>query len=155
VAVKRYCAHPGCGRKISRKDSYCEEHDTKPYRTRAERLEREPWARLYSTDQWKKAKITARVRDGQRCIAEVEGHRCGRADRVSVHHEIPVRVLWGQARGFDHFVRLATDPSRLRTLCFKHHAEAEAKIREQEKRGLSQIQDRLAPATRSALGLDG
>src|SRR5262245_45918550 len=108
MAIKRYCAHPGCGTKISRHASYCEVHDTRTYRTRAERLETEPWARLYSHRDWKKAKAVVRVRDGQRCTAMVDGHRCGRADRVSVHHEIPIRVLWDRAGGsFERFIRLA------------------------------------------------
>lgn len=155
MAIKRYCAHPGCHRKISRHASYCEVHDQRTYRTRAERLEKEPWARLYSTDQWKKAKVKVKILASHRCQADVEGRACGRGDHLSVHHEVPIRVLWERSHGsFDRFLRAACDESRLRLLCRTHHEEAEAAIREAEKRGLSQIQDRLAPATRSALGLD-
>jgi hypothetical protein len=74
----------------------------------------EPQRKVWDTARWRKTRATRIEMDGRACRG------CGRTDRLTVHHIVPVRE-W-QSDSF-------YDLGNLVTLCLRCHAKAEAKLR--------------------------
>jgi 5-methylcytosine-specific restriction endonuclease McrA len=78
----------------------------------------EPWRILYSTSSWRRVRIQVRNRDGG-CV------RCGAKYGLTVHHMTPLREAWSIAASYNDFLRIATDPAGLVTLCPRCHRHLE------------------------------
>lgn len=93
----------------------------------------EPWLQFYSTKEWRAIRPTVFRRDGQRCRIEENGKRCAARRNLTVHHVRPLRLLWQDAAGdWRRFVRLASDPKRLVTVCQHHNRLLDAAHRKAE-----------------------
>jgi 5-methylcytosine-specific restriction endonuclease McrA len=77
---------------------------------------------LYRRPEWPKRCAERRRIDGHRCVD------CGKGGyaRLSVDHEVPLRVLWREAAGdLGAFLSAALDVDRLRLRCASCHKLAE------------------------------
>lgn len=132
MPVSKVC--PGCRRvfKARRGDVRCEDcaadvaHERGQTRSAAV-ANGEPWRAIYKIGAWYNARRLTLARDDWSCRGSWNGRRCATPHRLQVHHTTPLRDLWRAAGSdFDLFVRLATDVSKLVSLCPRCHARAEA-----------------------------
>lgn len=140
MPIMRICGKPRCGTLIPATAKFCELHAARAAQQEllrsAQRLSSEPWRSLYSQPEWKACARRVRRRDNYHCTACGKTHgKHSRQDpraRLTVHHKIPLRVLWQRAsEEWETFLELATneDVTPMVTLCYGCHRTAELELR--------------------------
>lgn len=92
------------------------------------RKEAEPWRHLYNNPAWARCVASVLQRDEYRCTYTQEGRRCANTDLLEAHHEEKLRVIWKRCgepqrgtQGWTRFVKDATDPRRVHSMCPRCH----------------------------------
>lgn len=131
MPIVRPCIVSDCPETTTR-GSRCKKH-RREYE--AQKLAASPWEGLYDTAEWQTAREKIKARDGYRCTYMVEDRRCANTEMngwLQVHHTYKAEGLWRKhgspkkgTQGWRLFVREATNPEVLVTLCSRHHHGAE------------------------------
>lgn len=110
MALKKYCNHCGCSRRIDISQTYCAEHSKEKTERNAEydRLRRDKKAKaFYNSLEWQAARAAVLARDtGIDVYIYMTEKRIIRADMV--HHIVELREDYTKRSALDNLISMAT-----------------------------------------------